>query len=336
MPKSQPKVTVLLPAYNSEHYIKEAIDSILAQTFQDFELLVIDDGSTDNTLKLIQSCNDNRINVISNPVNRGLIASLNIGLKEAKGELIARMDADDISLPERIEKQVKFMDENLNIGASGTWLQFFGKQTDVVKFPTNPKEVNLRFLLGVQIGHACSIIRKELITKFNLSYDPVYKYSEDTDFWVRVLKHCDISNIPEVLYLYRKTDTQISAVNYAEMMQSFCKAVNRHFQSIMEELGLGERFKEFDLYPKIYSKEYFRELETVFILAINRNEERQIYKPQLLEEVLFQFWKNSLAEFEKINNKLLFSELLADRFIKSLKIIKKRKLKFLIRRLIGK
>ena len=114
-----PKVTVLMPVYNCEKYLRESIESILNQTFKDFEFLIINDGSSDKSAEIVESYNDNRINFVQNEKNIGLAASLNRGLDIAKGEYIARMDADDISLPERLEKQVRFMETNPQIGICG-------------------------------------------------------------------------------------------------------------------------------------------------------------------------------------------------------------------------
>ena len=118
-----PKVTVLMPVYNAEKYLIEAIRSILTQSFMDYELLIINDGSTDDSLKIIKSFSDKRIRLVQNERNIGQANSLNKGIKLARGEYIVRMDADDISLSERIKKQVKFMDANPEIGISGTWIK---------------------------------------------------------------------------------------------------------------------------------------------------------------------------------------------------------------------
>ncbi len=126
-----PKVTVLMPVYNAEKYLKTAIESILKQTFSDFELLIINDGSTDGSEEIIRSFNDKRIRLFNNEQNLGIIKTLNKGLNLAKGEYIIRMDADDISLPDRLELQVKYMEENPGIGISGTQARIFG---DTKKF----------------------------------------------------------------------------------------------------------------------------------------------------------------------------------------------------------
>ena len=121
------KATVLMPVYNAEKYVAEAIDSILNQTFNDFEFLIINDGSTDNSLDIIKSYDDPRITIINNETNLGLSHTLNKGIELARGEYIIRMDADDISLSIRLEKQIEFMDSNQHIGICGSWIQTFDK-----------------------------------------------------------------------------------------------------------------------------------------------------------------------------------------------------------------
>ena len=120
-------VTVLMPVYNGEMYLREAIDSILHQTFTDFEFLIINDGSTDNSETIILSYDDSRIRYEKNDSNLKLIATLNKGIELAKGKYIVRMDADDISIPDRIEKQVAFLEKNPDVGICGSWFTAFGQ-----------------------------------------------------------------------------------------------------------------------------------------------------------------------------------------------------------------
>ena len=123
----QPKISVVMPAYNAENYIREAIDSILAQTFRDFEFLIIDDGSTDHTVEIIRSYSDSRIRLYQNERNMGVAATLNRGLDLARGEYIARMDADDISLPERFAKQAAYMDAHPDVAVCGSNIILFSE-----------------------------------------------------------------------------------------------------------------------------------------------------------------------------------------------------------------
>ena len=130
-----PKVTVLMPVYNARFYLSKAISSIINQTFKDFEFLIFNDGSTDNSADIIYSYNDRRIRFFNSEQNFGYVYHLNYGIEIAKGEYIARMDADDISFPTRLEKQVAFMDKNPEVGVCGTWFKIYGTNRKI-RHPT--------------------------------------------------------------------------------------------------------------------------------------------------------------------------------------------------------
>ncbi|MCX6350681.1 MAG: glycosyltransferase [Bacteroidetes bacterium] len=196
-----PQLSVLLPVYNAEKSVRQAIDSILAQSFDDFELLIIDDGCTDNSAKTISETDDDRIRIVTNPQNLGISKSLNLGIKEAQGKYIARMDADDISLPHRLEVQVDFMEANPNVGVSGGW--FKEMQLGVNhKPPTHPEKAKVQLMRYNIIGHPTVILRKNLFVENDLWYNESLRYSQDYDLWSRAAKHFDVANIDDFILLY--------------------------------------------------------------------------------------------------------------------------------------
>jgi len=211
------KITVLMPVYNGEAYIREAIESILNQTFKDFEFLVIDDGSTDKSADIIKSYKDNRIRFVRNETNLGLIKTLNKGIDMANGEYIARMDDDDISLPKRLGKQRDFMQKNPEIGIVGSWIKLIGEQGRqggrVIKYLSNPEEIKANLLFLTSLIHPSIMMRKNLIKENNLYYNSGYKHAEDYELWVRASKYFPISNIKEVLLLHRKYRKSVSETN---------------------------------------------------------------------------------------------------------------------------
>ena len=160
------EVTVLLPAYNAEKYLVEAVDSILKQTFVDFELLIIDDGSTDNTLNIINSFKDSRIRIVKHAENNGLIFSLNEGLSLAKSKYILRMDADDIALPNRLKVQVDFMNQHQEIAAAGSFYHVIGRE-EVQKMPTSNNTIKVHMLFHTAMAHPTMILRRENFIKNN-------------------------------------------------------------------------------------------------------------------------------------------------------------------------
>ena len=213
---TKPRVSVILPAYNTERFIGEAIDSILNQTFRDFELIIISDGSTDLTPDIIKQYakKDKRIRFFNNRKNRGLIYVLNMGLRKARGEYIARMDADDISLPTRFEKQVAYLDANPDVGLVGTVIEAFGI---FMGHGTQRPQVTLAdFMTDNYVAHPTVMMRKSVIRQYNFKYDPEYKHVEDYELWIRMVQVTKIHNVMEVLLRYRVTGDNVSLKNFNE------------------------------------------------------------------------------------------------------------------------
>lgn len=224
-----PKVTVLMPVYNGEKYLKEAIDSILTQTFTDFEFLIINDGSTDKTERIIKSYTDQRIKLIKNKVNKGIVTALNKGIRLAKGEYIARMDCDDLSLPKRLESEVTFLDKNPEYGLVGTLRYIMNekrKKQVVAPAVFDHEDIKLHFAFGNIITHGSVMMRRHILIKHKILYNPKAKYFEDYDLWVKVANISKIANLPQVHYLWMNNHQGITAQNSIEMDQ---KA--RKFQS---------------------------------------------------------------------------------------------------------
>lgn len=201
-------ISVVLPVYNVEKYVRETIDTILNQTIQDFEIIVIDDCSTDNTLPIIKSIKDDRIRIIEKLANKGLIDSLNIGFKKAKGTFIARMDGDDKNAPNRFEKQLKVLQDNPAIKACGCWLQCFGTNTKIIKHKEFHDEIVAQMLLSCPMSMGSVMLDREAIIKFK--FDENKLHVEDYDFWSRVAWSIKLYNIQEVLYYYRVHEAQVS------------------------------------------------------------------------------------------------------------------------------
>ena len=199
-----PRVTVLMPVYNAERTLREAIDSILSQTFTDFEFLIIDDGSTDSSAEIVRSYTDPRIRLLPNERNLKITATLNRGLDIAQGEYIARMDADDISLPERLAKQVAFLDAHPEVGIVGTWAQAFGEAHFQIPHPTDPERIRAKLLFDSPLTHPSVMMRRAFLKTHNLRYLPLGHF-EDYELWQRSARLFPFANIPEYLLSYRVT-----------------------------------------------------------------------------------------------------------------------------------
>ncbi|MDO1451018.1 glycosyltransferase [Rhodocytophaga aerolata] len=209
METSPLKVSVVMPVYNGESYIKEAITSILYQTFIDFEFIIINDGSTDASVRIIESFKDKRIRLIHNDQNIGLTATLNKGIDLAKGEYIARMDADDVSLEERLAKQVTFLDQNPDIGVCGTWFKIINTN-QIIERPNSFEDIKLHLLCNNAFGHSTVMMRKSFLKNFGLLYNIDYRYAQDYELWVRCYAFFRLANISEVLVLYRLHNNQMT------------------------------------------------------------------------------------------------------------------------------
>jgi glycosyltransferase involved in cell wall biosynthesis len=214
-----PKISVIMSVYNGEKYLKLAVESILNQSFKDFEFIIIDDGSVDKSLDLLRDFqkSDERIKIISRK-NKGLIASLNEGVGLAQGEYIARMDTDDISKIDRLEKQVKYMEEN-NLVVCGTWaeaIDSLGNKIKDMNYPPSEKKIKSFALLHNPFIHPSVMFRKDIFEKVG-GYRNFFKYIEDYELWTRIIFKYKTGNIPEALLYYRLHEEQITQKNNLEM-----------------------------------------------------------------------------------------------------------------------
>ncbi|MCP5104418.1 MAG: glycosyltransferase [bacterium] len=197
------KLTVLMTVYNGEAYLRETVESILAQTYKDFIFLILDNASSDGSRDIINSYDDKRIELVPLPENIGQVAALRKGLGMVKTELAARMDADDISLPERFERQVSFLESRPEVGICGTFAHTFGVKRVKWSYPCRPEEIKVKLLFECSLVHPSVMMRKDLLDKFQLNYDDTLSHSYDWDLWQRA-SHCfDIANIPGYLLEYR-------------------------------------------------------------------------------------------------------------------------------------
>ncbi|TWR25188.1 glycosyltransferase [Mucilaginibacter pallidiroseus] len=209
-----PAISVIMPVYNSEAYLREAIESVLNQSFTDFEFLIFNDGSTDNSADIILSYNDERIIYYGSSVNVGYTPLLNKGLKKARGRYIARMDSDDIALPDRFEKQFNFLEKNRDIAVCGGFFEFTGTELSNKPFnwvsETDPEFIKINLLFDCAICHPTVMLRAEELAKSSLYYNEALEPSEDYDFWIRISNSKRLANIPDVILKYRLNSNQVS------------------------------------------------------------------------------------------------------------------------------
>lgn len=225
-------ISVLLCAYNSEAFISEAIDSVLAQTYRDFDLILVDDGSTDRTLEIMRSYKDERIHVIE--AEHDYIRSLNLGLRHCRGEFIARLDADDLMEPTRLEEQVRIMHHHLDLAVCFSWAHAFGTKEGL--FGSHVRGwISTPFfwlMTGNYLIHPSAMLRKSFLREHHIQYKD-YAYAEDYKLWADISRHGGIFYIiPKALVRHRLSETQVSKVHADEQWQTRLRIQ----QEITEEL----------------------------------------------------------------------------------------------------
>ena len=218
-------ISVIMPVYNEECFLFDSIKSILDQTYRDFELIIIDDSSRDNSSRIICSFRDKRITYLKNSQNKGVAYSLNKGLKKAKGDLIARMDADDISYPNRFETQVNFLRKNPNVGVVGSCVELvdeFGKKLNFKKYPETFKEIQRASIFRNPICHPTVLFRRALTDSYGM-YDENLNGAEDYDLWLRFMQYTQFANLSKPLLKYRLLQESVSFGSMKRVEYAFAK-----------------------------------------------------------------------------------------------------------------
>ena len=289
---NNPRVTVCMPVYNRVEHLRETIDSILGQTFTDFELLIIDDGSTEDLSEILGQYDDFRMSVFRNEANMGIARARNRGLKLAKGEYIAWMDSDDISLPHRLESQVAFMDSHPEIDLCGTWLETFGDKKSIWKLPVEHGDIFAGMLFECMLYQSTVIMRKKNIFRLNGFYDDKFLTASDYEYWVRLgLAGAKFSNIGEVCFKYRLHDKQISRIKKAE---------NRKYSdgirtALLKSLGINFSEHEFGLHMILKSghpsgKKTVEEVSAWIDKIRVANRGRQVFSEEALDRAIGRKW----------------------------------------------
>lgn len=294
--RTNPAISVLLPVYNGAQCIESAVKSILDQTFTDFELIIINDASTDSSEYIIKSFTDSRIRYVSNQANLGLSKSLNKGIDLCEGTYIARMDQDDIALPERFKTQLEFMEYHEEIGLCGSWFQNFGAHDSVEELETEHYNIVFKLLHQFHMLHPSWFIRKSFIEQHELKYDP-NTIANDYDFITRFVTIGKVANVPKVLMKYRQDPKSLSKQKEKQIKLESYDIKNILFQSI----GLKLTNKELDLYEKLAHREYSK--SQIFLTRVSNltaklkkaNDQSQFFPPDFFNAKLGFMWFHSCA-----------------------------------------
>ena len=297
-PNPTPKVSVVMPVYNADTTVAEAVQSVLTQTFNDFEFLIMNDGSTDESLNVLAHYKDPRIQVHSFSSNQGLIHALNRGLMLSKGTYVARMDADDICHPNRFARQVQFMDQHPEIGVCGTWSRTFGKRKKRVwTFPPDHESIRGLLLFQSPLIHPTVFIRTQIQKEFSLDYR--LENAEDYECWVRASKHTRLGNVPEVLLDFRVHKNSFTSTRTSEQHR---KALSEIFQSQLQHLFPETETLPLDLHYAVAQRTRRMRPEQLlqageWLMQLRRqNEVHRLYPSKILHPILSRFYLEILSK----------------------------------------
>jgi glycosyltransferase involved in cell wall biosynthesis len=294
MKAKNPMITVLMPVYNGMKYIHEAIDSVLCQTFEDFELLIIDDCSTDKSVDIIKSYKDSRIRLIQNEKNFGITPTRNIGLANAKGEFIALLDCDDRSLPDRFSEQVGFLDKNPDYGMIGSWVEIIdekGMPTGTVWKYDAPSDKIPGLLLFHNYFAQSSILIRRAVIPFG-GYNQFQAAVEDYDMWIRIANTTKVWNLQKVLTSYRVHNESVSFDKASLIEQCDKEIISKQLNLI----GIEHSTQELIIHREIHnlnfkvSVEFLNSAETWLKKLYDANNEKHYYEQPFYNNLLGEKW----------------------------------------------
>ena len=286
---SSPKISVLMSVYNGEPFLCKAIESVLNQTFGDFEFIIFDDKSLDASASIVRNYGDDRILFIENEENVGLTKNLCTGMAMAKGEYIARMDADDVCLPQRLERQVQFLDEHPEISVLGSAVYFFdntGKEILGLQ-PTEHEEIKCELLYQFTMLHPSVMMRRGDCARHGLNYNPHFVYSQDFDLWVRSVRKLRFANLREPLIKMREHEMKLSR-KVSPTQRGFSDEIRKRQ---LDELEVAYTDEELEAFHNVGSGIFGKDVrditnyESVLLKIFERNKDKCIFDQSLLQKV---------------------------------------------------
>lgn len=307
-----PLVSVILPAYNASAYIDAAIRSILTQDYRDFELIIADDGSTDDTLSKIKAHSDRRIKVIEHTTNYGLIDTLNELLAASEGQLVARMDADDISSMNRLYLQVDFLNKHPAIGVVSSFMGTLSAAPKVIRHRfVNSAEIKSALPFTNPIVHP-AVMFNTTLTGQRLTYSKNYLHAEDYALWLSLLPHTEFAVLPYPLLMHRAHHGQVSVKHYPEQLASISKAQQHFFNLLNVQASDKELELHLSLFLERYPKEdatYLDSVEQWLLKLSDANQNVHLIPSFAFEQTCDEWWfrvnqhyaKSGLSNYQRYN-----------------------------------
>lgn len=292
-----PVITVLMSVYNGHRHLAESVSSILAQSFPDFELLIINDGSTDGSLEYLRSLADPRVVLIDQQPNRGLLATANRGLRIARGRYVAIMDQDDIAAPERLGRQFARLEAAPEIALCGTAIETFGDRPlpSWVRYQ-EPADLRTALLFENPFCHPTVMMRHRALASVGLAYPEAYPHAEEYALWLNLAEKYPLANLPDTLLRYRVHATQLSRTRNREQSHSIDRLVGRQ----LDQLGLPSGTRDLRVHHAL-GNGFFplpglaRTLQAWIDRLVQANAARQVYDPSVFARQLAQRGAAALA-----------------------------------------
>ena len=297
-----------MPVYNRQNYIKSSLESILNQTYKDFDFIIIDDGSTDRTVEIIEGYNDSRIKLIRNEKNRGIVYSRNRGLKHAKGKYIGMFDSDDIALPTKFEKQINFLEKNLDYGMVGSWVKWIDENGNLKekgwKLPAPANEIPAIMLFRNYFVQSTVVIRKNVIPEGG--YSQGFDVVEDSKMWFDVSLSHKVWNLQEYLLHYRVHSGNISTLGESAVGNS-----NKLTEYKFLKLNIEPTEQETENHlllrnsNRIESLKQLKEIENWLLKIYLNNKKQQLYDRKILKKILFNRWLKACYKARSLHFKMI-------------------------------
>ncbi len=319
---STPFLSIVMPVYNAEKFIHKAITSLLDQTFRDFELIVVDDGSTDKSLDVVTSFNDARIRILTNEQNRGIVFSRNRGNAAAKGRYIAPFDADDIARKDKFEKQIIFLEKQPEFGMIGSWALLMDEQDNLLKkkwkVDAPPESIPAIQLFRNYFIQSAVVMRREAIPPGN--YTEGFDAVEDYKMWFEISRKYKVWNYPDYLLKYRLHAESITQRQISEMNARDVKVYDFIFNAL--GMNLNEQQKALLLIikgnEKINDTRQLGQIQHLLMHILRQNNISCVFERRELIKVLYNRWLKSCYKAGlyrcRVLHRFVFSPLQVERF----------------------
>lgn len=290
----KPELSIVMPFYNTEKYIGDAVQSLLAQTYDNFELILVDDASTDGSAEIVKSFNDSRISLLKNEINSGIVFSRNLGMKAAVGRFIAPFDSDDVARADKFEKQIRFLKNNPDFGMVGSWARLIDEDGNLLKktwkLTQSPARIPAFLLFKNIFVHSAVVMKREVVPE-NF-YEDGFDLVEDYKMWIDISRIKKTSNYPDYLMFYRVHQSSSTNKTGNKLLAQDARIYKYLFKAL--EIDLDERMTSLLLLLKndqiIGDEHILHEIEDFFSTILSQNQKLNIYNQTELGKVVFDRW----------------------------------------------